>query len=167
MISQAAGTMMNKNTALLMKIAKLALPALIGAVLLSGCRPFSAEIPDGFAASGNHARLIIYSPDGFKAEIKTEKNSPRKKISFWAEALKTQLVSEGYPLIDERPFSSVNLDGIAFTWLMPLGNSYYKYLTAVSVKGKTIYIIEASAEKELFDKYENEIGIIISSVSAR
>jgi len=159
--------MMNKNNYMLMKITKLALQALIGAVLLSGCRPFSAEIPDGFAASGNHASMIIYSPDGFKAEIKTEKNTPRKDTSFWAEALKTQLVSEGYPLVDERPFSSVNLEGIAYTWLMPLGSSYYKYLTAVSVKGKTIYIIEASAEKELFDKYETEIGIIISSVSAR
>ncbi|MDX9801864.1 MAG: hypothetical protein RBT69_11075 [Spirochaetia bacterium] len=140
---------------------------LLASSVFSGCRPFSAEIPDKFAASRDRGSLVIYSPDGFKARIKTEKNTPLKDTSFWAEALKTQLTGEGYPLLEERVFSSANLEGIELTWLMPLGNRYYKYMTAVSVKDKTIYIVEAAAEKELFDKYDDDIKTIISSISAR
>ncbi len=134
---------------------------------LGGCMPFSAQVPEGFASSSEGKSLLIYSPDGLKAEIKTEKNYPRKDTAFWAEALKTQLEGEGYLLADEKPFSSINLEGICFTWLLPLGHEYYKYMTAISVKGGKIYIMEAAGEKGLFDSYKTETEKILSSVSAR
>ncbi len=134
---------------------------------VSGCSlSFKAEIPSGFAVSKKKGALVIYSPDGLKMRIKTEKNSPEKDTLFWAEALKTHLENNGYFLLDEKPFYSVNLEGTKFIWLMPSGHDYYKYMTAIAVNGKKIYIIEASGEKELFDSYEQDIEKIMLSISA-
>ncbi|MCL2293465.1 MAG: hypothetical protein FWC36_01145 [Spirochaetes bacterium] len=134
---------------------------------VSGCRPFKAEIPSAFAVSRERGNILIYSHDGFKMGIKTERNRPRRDTLFWAGALKTALKNRGYFLIDEAPFSSVNLEGKKMIWLMPLNHTYYKYMTAVAVRGRKIYIIEASGERGVFDSYEEDIAGIISSLSAR
>ena len=133
-----------------------------------GCgQPFNADTPSGFAVSKKGGNFLIYSPDGFKMKIKTEKNSPKKDTLFWSEALKTHLKSNGYFLLDETTFRSVNLEGTRLTWIMPVSHDYYKYMTAIAVKGSRIYIIEASGEKTLFDSYEEDIKKIIASVYAK
>ena len=134
----------------------------------SGCTvPFKADIPQGFAVSKKGKSFLVYSPDGFKLKIKTEKNNPQKDTLFWAETLKTHLAKNGYFLFDEASSISANLEWRRITWLMPVNHDYYKYMTAIAVKGKRIYIIEASGEKKLFDNYEEDIEKIISSVSAK
>ena len=134
---------------------------------VSGCSlQVTAEVPPGFAVSKKRGSFLIYSPDGFKMKIKAERNNPQKDTLFWTEALKTHLVNNGYFLLDEAPFYSKNLEGVKFTWLMPVAYDYYKYMTAVAVKGNKIYIIEASGEKKLFETYEEDIETIISSIHA-
>ena len=132
---------------------------------VAGCsRPFSVEVLPGFAVSAKGRNFSIYSPDGFRMRIKTERNNPRKDTLFWAEALKTQLKNDGYFLFDEILFNSINLEWRKITWLMPVDHGYYKYMTAVAVKDRRIYVIEASGEKELFDSYEEDIEKIIFSI---
>jgi hypothetical protein len=141
---------------------------LVLALAASGCTmPFNAEVPAGFAVSKKKGNTLIYSPDGFKMRIKTEKNNPKKDTLFWSEALKTHLKNNGYFLYNESPFNSKNLEGTKIIWLMPVSHDYYKYMTAVAVKGSKIYIIEASGEKKLFDSYEEDMEKIISSVYAK
>jgi len=135
---------------------------------IAGCsRPFCVEVLPEFAISAKGKNFSIYSPDGFKMRIKTERNNPQKDTLFWSEALKTQLKNDGYFLFDEVPFNSINLEWRKITWLMPVGQGYYKYMTAIAVKGRRIYIIEASGEKELFDSYKEDIEKIIFSVFAK
>jgi len=137
-------------------------------LFIMGCTlSFKVEVPPGFAISKKSGNYLIYSPDGFKIRIKAEKNTPKKDTQFWSEALKTHLANSGYFLFDETSFNSVNLEGKRITWLMPVSHEYYKYMTAIAVKGNRIFIIEASGEKKLFDSYEEDIEKVISSVYAR
>ncbi|MCL2793299.1 MAG: hypothetical protein FWD87_09430 [Spirochaetaceae bacterium] len=137
-------------------------------LVISGCgRAFRAEVPSGFAVSKENRNFLIYSPDGFKMGVKTERNNPRRDLLFWYEALKTHLGNNGYFLFDETSFNSVNLEWKKITWLMPMNHDYYKYMTAVAVKGRRIYIVEATGEQNLFNNYEEDIKKIISSISAR
>jgi hypothetical protein len=150
--------------------------------MLSGCGlPFSVEVPDEFAVYKKNNNFFIYSPDNLEIKIKTEKNNPVKNFDFWADVLKNHLIKNGYFLIDEEkidanvkflssksaPENSGKLEWRKFVWLMPLEHSYYKYMTAVAVKGKRIFIVEACAKKDIFDNYNTELEKIISSVSVK
>jgi len=147
---------------------KIVFLLLVLLLFIMGCSlSFKAEVPSGFAVSKKSGNFLIYSPDGFKIRIKAEKNTPKKDIVFWSEALKTHLTNSGYFLLDETSFNSVNIEGKRITWLMPVNHDYYKYMTAIGVKGSRIYIIEASGERGLFDSYEEDIEKIISSVYAK
>ena len=135
--------------------------------LPAACARYKADIPEIFAAQKEGGKIVFYSPDGFKAAIKSEKNKPEKNTAFWAEALRTQLEGEGYLILSEKPYTSDNLEWVSFTWLLPKGQRYYKYMTALSVRDKRIFIMEAAGEKDIFDSYEKDVENVITSVVAR
>lgn len=160
--------MMNNLKTYAAKIKTWPLYAIIIFLLLPvSCTPYKVDIPEIFAAQKEGGKTVFYSPDGFKASIKNEKNRPEKNTAFWAEALKTQLEGEGYLIVSEKPFTSDNLEWVSFTWLLPKGQSYYKYMTALSVRGKKIFIMEAAGEKDIFDSYEKDVENIITSIIAK
>lgn len=131
------------------------------------CTPVRAEIPDIFAFSESRGKLRIYSPDGLKITVRAEKNTPQKDSEFWAGALENQLEKKGYLLEKKERFSSANLNGISLLWVVPFGHEYYSYMTALAVKGRKIYIMEAAGEQKLFERYEKEIAGILSSLAAK
>lgn len=135
-----------------------------------GWKPFVSPLFNDEEGSGSTlavakkwGKTIYYSADGFKAETRTEKNRLKKDTYFWAEALKTQLTGEGYYFLDEKESDINGRTIVEFTWLVPFGSDYYKYVTAISASKNKIYIVEASAEKVLFDAYSSKLEEIISS----
>jgi hypothetical protein len=136
-------------------------------LISSGCGRYSIAVPGSFAYENKKGALVSYSPEGVKYSVRGVKNQPRKSFSFWSEALKNQLEEEGNILMGMELFNPDNGEGIKYLWLMPFGQDYYIYMTAIAVNSRSIVIAEAAAEKTLFEKYQEEISTSLESLTLR
>ncbi len=140
--------------------------ALAGALLLASCGGPRFRAPEGFAPlerrifESREYVLRAMSPEGMRFQVRSLKNDPRQNLAFWAEALRAQLVKEGYRASGEPqvfkaagPGKRTPIDGRFFEWAMPYGAESWSYLTAVMVSGRKILVVEAAGERALYQKH--------------
>ncbi len=131
----------------------------LAAVVLGGCVTARAalEPPAGFAAFDGERIWRALSPEGVAVSVRLVDNDPRQTLTFWAQALKTQLEKSGYTLTAEETLDTRSGKGILFEWAAPVGEDDWIYLTALSVVGERIAIAEAAGEYSLYQKHRPAI----------
>lgn len=119
---------------------------LAAALVLGGCATHRGvlEAPEGFAAYTDREEFTIVSPEPVKVRVRTVENAPEQTLEFWAQALRRHMSETGYSLLAEGTFTATTGDGSWFEWVAPVGEEDWVYLTAVSVPGETIIIVEAA-----------------------
>ena len=124
----------------------------------AGGNPMVA-IPKGLAEMDTGKGFFsAISPEGLTLRARTVVNYPEKDIEFWTAALGKQLTGLGYLPIDEnQEFESTAGKGSYFEWGLPYLGEDYLYLTAVCVKGKKIFILEAAGEQPVYSQYREEL----------
>lgn len=134
-------------------------PVTILFLLLMGCQPLKMELPEGFARyqdSPFPASLLgdgdirAISPEGLNLRVRLAENSPPQEGAFWQEALRTQMLKEGYQLLDEGLLERDADYGFYMEWGAPLGRENYIYLTAVLVGKNRMAIAEAAGPVSLY-----------------
>lgn len=141
----------------------LVMAAVLLALLLAACGRPRIQTPEGFAPIANRRIFRAVSPEGVRFQVRRVKNEPRQELAFWADALRTQLVKQGYRPSGEpqsfeaarggRPDGRGGHEGRLFEWVMPYGTETWSYLTGVLIAGKRIVIVEAAGERTLYQKH--------------
>jgi hypothetical protein len=132
---------------------------------LCSCTRITAEKPEGFAEAKKDTSYHAISPEGLLYRVRYVKNYPKKEIEFWQEALKNQLIKEGYHFIEEKEFELPGRKGVMFEWGAPYGNENYIYLTAIAVFGDRIAVAEAAGEHALYHLYRDALIKSLSTIS--
>jgi hypothetical protein len=103
------------------------------ALFLAACVTIRIDEPSGFAVSSNAGgRFKAVSPEGVLFAVRTEENYPEMDAAFWREAVKTQLVTEGYVILTgPESIEASGREGFLVEWGVPFRNDTYVYLTAV------------------------------------
>jgi len=125
-------------------------------LLLAACGRPRVQTPEGFAPVDSRGAFRAVSPEGVRFQVRRVRNEPRQELAFWAEALRTQLVKEGYrPSGEPQSFQTGRggREGRLFEWIMPYGAETWSYLTGVLVTGKRIVIVEAAGERSLYQRH--------------
>ena len=141
--------------------------AALGAVLLlSGCRMYRAQPPEGFAEIRRPGRgtYLAVSPEGVRFRIRTVENYPRMDTDFWAETLKNHLEEEGYSLVSGPETVG---ETIRMEWGVPYNGEDYMYTTAVRVSGRRIVLVETGAPYELYTRYAERIEESLENLEIR
>lgn len=148
-----------------------AVPALClcSALALAGCSPLRAGLPEGFAElEGRGLTYRAVSPEGVRYRVRVLANRPAKELAFWSEALRSQLVKEGYrPNGEAMEFDSGGRTGVLYEWAAPYGNESYLYLTALVVSKRRIALAEAAAPYPLFVQYREALRRSLESLRLR
>lgn len=149
---------------------RVLLPIILASLAVTiSCSRLSVTPPQGFAEVKGGRSYRAVSPEGMLYSIRSIKNSPRKNLDFWGEALENHLVKEGYRLNgDGRSFTtSGELEGLSYEWVLPYGNESYLYLTAVIVTDRTITLAEAAAPYPVFIRYRQALVDSLASIQPR
>lgn len=137
--------------------------------LLAACSPLRAGLPEGFAelrSRGGTYRAV--SPEGMLYRVRVLDNRPTKELSFWSEALRSQLEKEGYrPNGDPVEFESGERTGVLQEWAVPYGNQSYLYLTALLVSERRIALAEAAAPYPVFVRYRDAVRAGLQTLRLR
>ena len=117
-----------------------AVAAVAAATLVLGCAtpsPVAVQAPDGFASydlgDGRTdtdlapTRHLAMSPEGVLFRVRTTPNEPPQTLSFWTEALRTQLTREGYTFLDHSELQSAIGTVSVLRWSAPVGNADWIY----------------------------------------
>ncbi len=142
--------------------------AIAAAALFPGCgTTMNITEPAGFAvAQQSEYYFRAISPEGVLFSVRTEANYPEMDTKFWQDAVKTQLVSEGYVILKgPEPISASGSEGFYIEWGVPYRNDTYVYLTAVIPVEKLLYIFEAGGPRLLYDEYREGIHESIKSLA--
>ena len=133
-------------------------------ILLSGCSRFNVKNPEGFASENTKGIHYSFSPEGVKIKIRRFANKPSMDNVFWAESLQKHLEGKGYRLVEKIVSSEGAEKCIKYYWLMPYGNEYYIYMTAVLSNKKSIVIAEAAGKRHEFERYRDVIDSSVKSI---
>ncbi len=142
-----------------------ALAALLFASLLAACAtPPAVQRPESFAEQKDKAVYRAVSPEGLLYRVRTVANDPPKDLAFWSEALRIQLVREGYrPIGGAQGFTGAK-DGVFYEWGVRYGNEDHVWLTAVLVFGDRIAVAEAGGEHSVYYKHREAILESLKSI---
>ena len=126
---------------------------------LAGCvtPSVSMESPSGFATFSDTDVVRAISPEGVLVRARSVSNDPPQSMEFWAEALERQLTDSGYQLVERSRLSMDSQDGILLEWLAPVSEDDWIYLTAISVAGEQIAIVEAAGPADQYGAYRDAI----------
>ncbi len=128
------------------------------------------KAPAGYAeaAAARDGSYRALSPEGLPFLVRSFRNEPAKDLDFWAEALESHLVKEGYRANGEgRRFQAGNLPGSAQEWVVPYGQESYLYLTALLVAGDRILLAEAGGPYKLYADYRQSLQESLESIRPR
>lgn len=126
-------------------------------VLLASCSPLVVQAPEGFAElPGRGGTFRAVSPEGMLFRVRLLKNQPAKELSFWSEALGSQLAKEGYRPSGERAEFAAGA-GVLYEWAAPYGNESYLYLTGLMVSRRRIALVEAAAPYPVFVQHRQAL----------
>ncbi|MBN1697201.1 MAG: hypothetical protein JW881_06790 [Spirochaetales bacterium] len=131
------------------------------------CSRLIVEKPEGFAEMKKDNSYHAISPEGLLYRVRYVENYPKKDLAFWREALKNQLVREGYQPVDEQEFDAPGREGVLFEWGAPYGNENFIYLTAIAVFGDSIAVAEAAGEYNLYGRYREALMDSLKTISLR
>jgi len=118
----------------------------------SGCVPFTAVAPEGFAAYEDRAPFRALSPDGVLYRVRAVENEPEARLPFWQEALKKRMVDAGYQFIREGETQAGSSKGYLLELAAPVGTEDHTYLLALFDAGDELVLVEASGEVTEFEK---------------
>jgi hypothetical protein len=136
------------------RFTRAAAAAVLGVALLASCARPHMRAPEGFAPIDGGSTFRALSPEGMRVQARKVRNRPRQQVAFWAEALRTQLIKDGYRSAGEpQPFKAGSREGRYFEWVVPYGTESWSYLTAVVVAGRRILVVEAAGERALYQKH--------------
>jgi hypothetical protein len=135
--------------------------------LVAGCvtPPARTDLPTGFAEYRKSTLFTVVSPEGVSLRVKTTENEPRQSLEFWAEALRLHLQRSGYALVDSGEFQSNVGKGVRYEWVAPVGEEDWVYMTALSVTGDSIVIVEAAGPYEYYQQHSKEIHSSLETLS--
>ena len=158
--------------------AAVAAMALAAVTLSVGCTtpsPVVVQPPEGFAsydlsqrrtdADLAPTRHLAMSPEGVLFRVRTTPNEPRQTLSFWTEALRTQLTREGYTFLDEAELDSAVGTVSVLRWSAPVGNADWVYVTALGATGDSLVIAEAAGAVDEFGEYQTALRASLEALA--
>jgi hypothetical protein len=136
---------------------------------LGGCATTRAVLdpPAGFAVFAGESLWRAVSPEGVVMRARLVVNDPPQTLTFWAQALKTQMERSGYTLTAEESLLSPGGPGILYEWAAPVGEEDWIYLTALFVLDKRIALTEAAGEFTLYRKHRPAILNSLGTLALR
>lgn len=124
-----------------------------------GCAHRGVKVPEGFAKfhqmPGPQVRAV--DPEGVLFRVRTEKQKQEAHISYWRQALRLRMEQSGYLTRDSISIKVDGIDGAAYEFIVPQGNSDQIYLIAFVPRGRRIVVFEASGDVEQFSNSKSEI----------
>ena len=155
-----------------------AVAAVAAATLVLGCAtpsPVAVQAPDGFASydlgDGRTdtglapTRHLAMSPEGVLFRVRTTPNEPPQTLSFWTEALRTQLTREGYTFLDHSELQSAIGTVSVLRWSAPVGNADWIYLTALGGTGEHLVIAEAAGAVDEIRHYQTALQTSLEALA--
>jgi hypothetical protein len=140
----------------------------ISLLLLGSCTNLAVRKPEGFAVVKTRDQYKAVSPEGMLYRVRIMDNYPVQDLEFWSQALKNQLLKEGYTItVDGERFETMAAPGILFEWAVPYGHESYLYLTAIIVTEKEIAIAEAAAEHTVYRRYRQALRESLQSIAIK
>ncbi|PJZ70565.1 hypothetical protein CH373_05735 [Leptospira perolatii] len=130
------------------------------------CASFSLDTPEGFAQYPDNgwSKWRSISPDGVRVLVEKVPNEPQSDLSLWSQSMKLHMEQQGYKLLKEEGIkTSSGLDGKQFLSVYRHGNRDYQYFAAFFVKGKSIYVIEATGPYDSFESRKEQLQKAIRS----
>ena len=136
--------------------------------VLAGCvtPSVSMETPDRFAAFDDADVVRAVSPEGVLMRARSVPNEPAQTLDFWVEALQRHLTESGYLLVAREPFNAASGPGVLLEWLAPVAEEDWIYLTAVTVAGDRIALVESAGPAGLYERYRTEIRDSLATLAA-
>lgn len=125
--------------------------------LLSCSKSAYIGTPEGFARYDDADVSTAVSPEGVVIQARLEKNEPSQNLQFWAGALRRQLETSGYFLVEESDFASALGPGVLFEWAAPVNGEDWIYLTAIAATRREIAIVESAGSLEHYQRYRSAI----------
>jgi hypothetical protein len=124
----------------------LALTACTGAARLSAPAGF-AEMEDtkpySYRAETAHGVVVA---------VRTEKNSPRANVDFWADAIDLRMRRQGYVADSSSPVRSAQgLTGKQIRYSREDQRRTYRYWLTVFTTDDKVFVVEAAGDKDAFD----------------
>jgi hypothetical protein len=113
--------------------------------------------PEGFAAYETDETFSAVSPEGVFVRARKVANDPPQTLSFWSELLERHLTSSGYLLVEKGEFMAADSEGFLFEWLAPVREDDWIFLTAISVIGDSIVVVESAGPTELYSSFRSAI----------
>ncbi len=140
--------------------------AMILGMMMVGCvtPQIAMDTPEGFAAFSDTDAPRSISPEGVLVRARTVPNDPAQSLDFWAETLERQLAESGYLLVEKSDFMIDTADGVLMEWLAPVGEDDWIYLTAISVEGSQIAVVEAAGPADHYETYRAAIRRSLESL---
>ncbi|MBI9099945.1 MAG: hypothetical protein JEY91_15800, partial [Spirochaetaceae bacterium] len=128
---------------------------------------YDLEGPSGFALVDNRSFFRAISPEGVRFQIRKGKNYPLKELEFWSATFVRHMEESGYQKKDDGKIfeTATGVRGYAVEWGLSMGNRDYLYLTAIVPYKKTIFIIEAAGEHNIFRNYREAVYSAMESFS--
>lgn len=127
----------------------------VALVLVSSC--VSLQTPEGYAEmeyAGGHDYKAV-STDAAVVTVRVHRNQDKKQgtLDYWTEASRNQLtLSRGYTFKEEGQFVSTRGPGRWLLFEQRYKGTLYLYLLGLVVDGRKIFALEATGEKEIFQK---------------
>jgi len=141
-----------------LKISTITLFAGLLATLLSGCAPYKAQAPEGYAAWDQSSPYKAISADGVLFRVHSESDETKAGLQFWKEAVHTKLNDAGYLFQDSTAIKiGSGEDAWVLEYATPMGARDYTYTVALTVKGEDIVIAESGGELEDYKKDREKI----------
>ncbi len=136
------------------------------ALLLAGCTPPVAPLPNGpaeFGVYANRSRLKAVSADRVVYQVKRLENKPFADQGFWQAALKERLTKTGYVVTSEGAIESGASKGYFVETTAPRGTTDYMYLVALFVQDKQLIVVESAGELASYQSKRDSIFAAIKT----
>lgn len=150
------------------------LPALLCAMLLTGCTTFRMKAPDSMVVL-NESEFSNYqwrstTPDGVVLAVKVieqsrkEGKNPSGTLDFWVEAIRLRLRTQaGYALIEEADVTAKTGEkGKQLRFGRDDNGTPHVYWVTLFRTDKFVHVIEAGGKRDLFEKQQKAIEAAIA-----
>jgi hypothetical protein len=131
------------------------------AALAPACTPFRVTTPAHFVAlpePGDYDWRGA-TPDGMVVGVRAIDNDARGDLGFWAQALELKLRGlGGYALLDKKDIEGKGgLRGVRMRFGHDEGAKPHLYDVVLYVTQKRLFLLEAGAAKDVFERYAADV----------
>ena len=120
---------------------------------LAGAPEWTLDLGEEFAVFDG-ASFSAESADGTRVRLGKVANEPRQSLAFWTEALRTQLLRDGYTFLDQAELRSAIGTISVLRWSAPVGDSDWLCVTALGASGEHLVIAEAAGDVGEIGEYQ-------------